>query len=294
MLNEKNRMKSGDMAPELIAAVDSMMDEFMAAVDFLAEERHLQKGIARSQLPCSMVAILDKQSLFIIGQMRMENRLASYFYRQDMILSLQQAASSARWEFHFEDAFIIQFPAGLLKQSAADRRQSLRAIASDHIDSEFLRFQQMLGLMRTRPIFGTAGQPEITRTLLLLLPEDPGLQGNEQAVTNAIEGINLAVERAGDIRAGRSAVRELWLSINYAGAIIADLTGTDATVMYGLGIAHTLGKETVLIHPQGSKYLRDIPKTYSIEYKDDDAGRAKMEEELSTLLAALLAPVVED
>jgi len=294
MLNEKNRIRTGDMTPELLAAVDCMMDEFMAAVDFLAEERHLHKGIARSQPPCSMVAILDKRSLHIIGQIRLENRLASYFSRQDMILTPQQVARSAQWEFRFDDAFIIQFPAAMLKQSAADRQQFLRAIASDHIESEFLRLQQMLDLMRTRPIFGTSNQLKITRTLLLLLPEDPGLQGNEQAVINAVKGTNLAVERAGDIRAGRSAVRDLWQSINYAGAIVADLTGADATVMYGLGIAHTLGKETVLIHPQGSKYLRDIPKTYSIEYKDDDAGREKMVGELSTLLAALLAPVVED
>ena len=76
--------------------------------------------------------------------------------------------------------------------------------------------------------------------------------------------------------------------------IIADLTGTDACVMYGLGIAHTLGKETILIHPQGSKYLTDIPRTYGIEYEDSIVGRAKLEEQLSQMLSSMLASVVED
>jgi hypothetical protein len=64
--------------------------------------------------------------------------------------------------------------------------------------------------------------------------------------------------------------------------------------MYGLGIAHTLGKETILIHPQGSKYLTDIPRTYRIEYEVSEAGRAKLEEQLSLMLGTMLAPAVED
>jgi len=79
----------------------------------------------------------------------------------------------------------------------------------------------------------------------------------------------------------------MWQSLNYAAVVVADLTGADPSVMYGLGIAHTLGVETVLIHPQSSKYLRDIPKTHSIEYVDSDAGRARLKEDLSRLLATL-------
>jgi hypothetical protein len=76
--------------------------------------------------------------------------------------------------------------------------------------------------------------------------------------------------------------------------VIADLTGPDGGVMYGLGIAHTLGKETILIHPQGSKYLEDIPRTYGIEYEDSDAGRAELEVKLSRMLGTMLAPAVKD
>jgi hypothetical protein len=110
----------------------------------------------------------------------------------------------------------------------------------------------------------------------------------------ASEANRLTLEEAVDIRLGKSAVREMWYSLNQAAAIIADLTGTDAAVMYGLGIAHTLGKETILIHPQGSKYLTDIPRTYRIEYEVSETGRAKLEEQLSLMLGTMLAPAVED
>jgi len=292
MLNDKSRMKSGDMEAELSARVDGLLDEFMAMVDSMTEERHLQRGIARSQLPSSIVAILDRDSLTILGQFRLENRTASYFCRQDIALNPQQAAHSAQWEFGFDDPFIIQFPAILVDQSLQDRKAALEAIAAKHIDSEYLRLEEKLSLMRHRPIFGPAMEPVMARTMLLLRPEKIGQQGIEEAIISAISARNLAYEEAPDIRSGRAAVREMWRSINYAAVILADLTGADPQVMYGLGMAHTLGKETVLIYPQGSSYLTDLPRAERIEYESSEAGKARLAEELAMLLGRILAPIL--
>jgi hypothetical protein len=64
--------------------------------------------------------------------------------------------------------------------------------------------------------------------------------------------------------------------------------------MYGLGMAHTLGKETVLIYSQGSSYLNDLQGAERIEYEDSDAGRSKLAEELAEVLGRALAPILED
>ena len=294
MLNDKSQMRCGDMDAELSARVDGLLDEFMAVVDSMAGERHLQKGIARSQLPSSIVAILDRQNLSILGQLRLENRTASYFFRPDMALSGQQAAHSASWEFGFDDPYIIQFPAILMDQSASDRRAALESIAAKHIDSEYLRLEEKLSLMRHRPIFGPVEKPVMAGALLMLLPMDGGRPGIEETILSAISACNLAYEDAPDIRSGKSAVREMWRSINYAAVILADITGADPQVMYGLGMAHTLGKETVLIYPKGSNYLTDLPGTERIEYEDRDAGRAKLMEMLAEVLGRVLRPILED
>ncbi|OPY50788.1 MAG: hypothetical protein A4E49_02580 [Methanosaeta sp. PtaU1.Bin112] len=294
MLNDVDRMRSGDMDSELIAKVDKLIDEFMEIVNGVTEDRHLQRGIARSQLPCSAVAILDRDNLSIMAQFRTENKITSYYHRPEISLTPQRAANNAQWEFGFTDAFVIQIPADLIGKSASDRHSALQKIASEHVDSEFLRFESMLSLMRTRPIFGNAPEPIGSRTLLLLQPQDSAWRGNEESILNASRATGMQIIEAEDIRSGRSAVRDMWQSINYAAVIIADLTGADAGVMYGLGIAHTLGKETILIHPQGSKYLTDIPRTYRIEYEENDAGRAKLMVDLTRMLEALLAPVVID
>ncbi len=173
MLNDGG-MRSGNMPLELQEKADLLLKEFMAIVDATTEDRHLQRGIVRSQLPCSMVAILDKESLFIVGQFSTQRRFSTYIYTPESIWPLQKIKSSAQWEFGFEDPFIIRFPAGLLDQKTEQRHEELERIASEHIDSEFSRFIGLLSLSRTRPIFGPAALAIESQLALLLMPIDEG------------------------------------------------------------------------------------------------------------------------
>ena len=286
---DATRIMSGDMPPELRERVDRIAEEFMAIVDFLVDERHLQKGISRIQLPYSIVFILERDWLYILGQFRVENRIAGYYYRPDKSMRLQKVASNAKWEFGFEDVFVIQLPADLLDKSTEERRSSLQEIASKHIDAEFLRLAQLLSLIRSRPIFGQATHPVQPGSILLLLSRDEKAKENADLIKRAVRASGLSGEEAEDIRSGKAAVREIWQSINQAAIILADLTGADPQVMYCLGIAHTLGKDTILIHPQSSKYLIDIPRTERIEYEDSAQGRAKLEEQISEIIGSITA-----
>lgn len=292
MLNDGG-MRSGNMPLELQEKADLLLQEFMAIVDSTTENRHLQRGIVRSQLPCSMVAILDKESLFIVGQFSTQTRFSTYIYTPESRWPLQKIKSSAQWEFGFDDPFIIRFPAGLLDQRTDQRHEELERIASEYIDSEFNRFNGLLSLLRTRPIFGPTSPAIESQSALLLMPTDVGTRRNYDTIAKAAEENGMLLDIAGDIREGRSVVGNLWISLNRSRVVIADLTGQDPGVMYGLGIAHTVGKETILIIPQGSNYLTDIPKTQVIEYEDSDDGRTVLEQELSGILSSLMQPIEE-
>jgi len=296
MLYDSSRVRSGNMPEDLQAKVDGLLQEFMGVVDSSVEERHLQKGIARSQLPSSLVAILDRESLFILAQFRPETRISQYLYNPNVAFTLEKANANAQWEFGFEDPFVIQFPASLLDQSPASpaqRRIALEKIAHEHIESEFLRFVRLLGLMRTRPIFGPTPAPVDSQIALLLLPLQ-GIRGkNHQLIASAVERIGWQCLVAEDIRTGKSAVRALWISINQSRVMIADLTGEDPAVMYALGIAHTVGRDTILIRPKGSKLLTDIPRTRRIEYEEGEEGRKNLEEQLTEILDYMQQPMAE-
>jgi len=292
MLNDEG-MRSGNMPLELQEKADLLLNEFTAIVDATTEDRHLQSGIVRSQLPCSMVAILDKESLFIVGQFSTQRRFSTYIYTPESRWPIQKINSSAQWEFGFEDPFIVQIPSGLLDQTTDQRHDELARIASEYIDSEFNRFIGLLSLLRTRPIFGPAAPAIEGQLALLLMPVEESGRRNYDAIVKAAEESGMIIDMAEDIRKGRSVVRDLWISINKARVVIADLTGLDPGVMYGLGIAHTVGKETILISPQGSNYLADIPKTQVIEYEDSDDGRIMLEQELFRILSSMMQPIEE-
>lgn len=293
MLHDESRTRSGDMPAELQAKVDKILEEFMSAVDAISEDRHLQRGIARSQLPSSMTAILDRENLNILAQFRPENRFSTYVYNPDIAISPQKASMSAQWEFGFEDPFIIQIPAELLDKSPEERRPVLEEIAAGHIDSEFKRFMGLLSLLRTRPIFGPAPMTLDSRSAFVLLPASERLNKNYPAIEKAALENGVILRLARDIREGRAAVKDLWESINGSRVIIADLTGPDPGVMYALGIAHTVGRDTILICPRGSKYLVDIPRTRRIEYRKSEAGREKLGKDLSEMLKSMLETVAE-
>lgn len=290
MIHDGARSRGGSMPTELQEEVDRMLDEFMAEVDAISQDRHLQKGIVRSQLPCDMLAVMDKNNLYVVAQLRSENRTSFYIYNPEASWSPQKVLNSAQWEFRFTDPFLIRFPAGLVAEKN-ERHEALRKIASDHIDSEFNRFMGLLSMLRTRPIFGPAPSASSPEMALLLLPSPEKPDKNSQAIIQATEAKGLTVALAEDVRKGKSAIREMWTSINEARIVIADLTGPDPSVMYGLGISHTVGKETILICPKGSEYLADIPNTQRIEYTDSDDGRMRLAQALSEKLKDLLEPM---
>lgn len=278
------------MPTELQEEVDRLLDEFMAEVEAISQDRHLQKGIVRSQLPCDMLAVVDRANLYVVAQLRSENRTSTYIYNPDASWTPQKVLNSSQWEFGFNDPFLIRFPASLVVEKN-DRHETLRKIASDHIDSEFMRFMSLLALLRTRPIFGSVPGAGSTGTVLLLLPSPDGPDKSSQVIIQAAEATGLMVVLAEDVRRGKTAVRGMWTSINEARIVVADLTGPDPGVMYGLGIAHTVGKETILISPQGSEYLAGIPNTQRIEYEDSDGGRMKLQQALSEKLKDFLEPM---
>jgi hypothetical protein len=289
---EGKRNQGGTMPAELQRKVDELLDQFVAMVDAVSEERHLQRGIARSLLPCSIAAILDGENLFLVAQLRSENLFSVYVYTPETTWLPDKVMNNASWEFGFEDPFLLQFPAGLLEASEEERREDVRRLATEHVDSEFKRFMSRLSLLRTRPIFGSAPSAVDARSAFLLLPSPWGSSRIFEAVSRAAEANRLYVNVLEEIRAGRSAIRGAWISINESRVVIADLTGPDPGVMYALGMAHTVGKETVLIYPKGSSYLVDLPKILRIEYEENEDGAAKVERELSAMLAGLIQPII--
>jgi nucleoside 2-deoxyribosyltransferase len=83
---------------------------------------------------------------------------------------------------------------------------------------------------------------------------------------------------------GHNILNDIWLAINRAEVIIADITSRNPNVFYEIGIAHTIGKKVILL----SQKKEDIPFDFlhyrHILYEDNTDGIKLLENLLPKFL----------
>ena len=284
MIHRGMRTKGGTMPLETQEKVDALLDEFVGFVNEISDSRHLQRGIARSSLPCSIVVVLDRSKLLVIAQFRPSNLSSMYISAEHLELAADQALSKASWEFGFEDPFLLQFPADMLDMPSADRADALRRIAEEHVDSEFLRFMGMLSMLRLRPAFGPA--PYVLENSCAILSPAGG-DGVYDEVAEALDNLRVQPVLLSGITGTEIALRQAWRAICSSRLVIADLTDRDADVMYGLGMAQTVGKPALIIHVEGERLA--LPG-HTLPYSPSDmqSMRSNLERALNDLLGPVL------
>jgi len=295
MMHSGDRIKGGDMPTDLIEKVDVMLDQFMGIVDNLVVERKIQRGVVRSQNPSSIVAVLDKATLYILAQNHAGALSTMYTYHPDKQISEQKAISSARWEFGYEDPLMIVFPKVVLDQTDGERRDILRVIALSHVESEVLRAIDLMSLMQIRPLFGHASYIVDDRTASVLVPlTDEGDDLYDDAVKPALERAGLIPRRALEFGDDEEKLKAIWRDVCRSRMVVVDLTGADPMVMYELGIAHAVGKESLVLCRRGScpKFPEKLIRANLLEYDDGEDGMVKLRADMAEVLFQMINPVM--
>ena len=208
-----------------------------------------------------------------------------------------QALGSARWELGFEDPFLLRFQRALLDQDQTQRHLPLLAIASAHVESEYQRVAKMTSLIQINPLFGPASYAVDERLAFVPMPFKEDLTRiYREIVKPVVEAAGLVCRRADDLKTTRAIIQDIWKAICEARLVIADLTGLNANVAYELGIAHTVGKETILIYQlnpgEDLTFPFDLAHIRRIEYHDSATGGRKLELDLAETVKSALNPVV--
>jgi len=99
------------------------------------------------------------------------------------------------------------------------------------------------------------------------------------------EGMNPI--RANDLY-GRDIMEDIWQSILKSKIIIADITGRNPNVFYELGIAHTLGKEVILLTQRVEDIPFDLNRYRHIIYEDNYDGYEKLKNELKATIRDII------
>jgi hypothetical protein len=88
-----------------------------------------------------------------------------------------------------------------------------------------------------------------------------------------VDELGLKCVRADDLYRSTPIMRDVWVQINRARIIVAELTDKNANVFYELGLAHVLGKRVILIAQSVDFIPFDLRGIRTIVYNDGPAGR---------------------
>lgn len=100
--------------------------------------------------------------------------------------------------------------------------------------------------------------------------------------------MRLRCMRSDDIFSTRAIVEDIWALINKAKVVIADLTGRNPNVYYEVGIAHTLGKDTILIAQDLDAVPFDLRSIRCYKYNPTTPGMKRLETQLKMVISEIL------
>lgn len=290
-------MRGGNLPKAEFEATTGMLDEFVAIVDTKVKGTGLRRGMVRSLFQCNLWLVLDLSNVFVAAQKQHGMPTTIGYSRPDAAFSIEQVHDAARWDFGFDDPFVLKFPAALIHQTTEQRAAALEAIAAAHIQAERERAEREMNMIQINPLFGPAAYAIDPRLAFVLMPFEAELDAiYKTLIKPTVEEarFGLVCRRADDIRSTKAVIQDIWKSICEARLIIADLSHLNANVMYELGISHTLGKETVLIFQKGADdpFPFDLAHIRRIRYTNDALGGRTLVDELRGTLEAVLSSKV--
>ncbi len=141
------------------------------------------------------------------------------------------------------------------------------------------------------PLFGEplAEDQEKWADVFVLMPFKPEFHAIYQDhILGVVEQLGLNCKRGDTFFSTNIIMQEIWSSIFYAQVCVADCTGKNPNVFYEIGIAHTLGRDCILI----TQTIDDVPFDVShyrvIRYDPNVDGLLKLEAELKWTIEAVI------
>jgi hypothetical protein len=135
-----------------------------------------------------------------------------------------------------------------------------------------------------KPVF-TGRNIKVEPLCFVLMPFKPNFQRIYEEIKPVIEKFGFEVKKANDLYTVKPVIEDIWEYINKASVIVADVTGKNPNVFYELGIAHTIGKRTIIITQNEEDVPFDLKYLRYFKYQDDTTGWKNLKDCLENILS---------
>lgn len=143
---------------------------------------------------------------------------------------------------------------------------------------------------RPKPkVFTLSDEPVDEKLVAVMMPFDVAFNPVYEALKAAIGEAGMTCSRADDIWVNEHVVQDVALLLSKATVVVCDLTGRNANVFYETGIAHTLGRDVILIAQSPSDIPFDVAAIRHIRYLPSGEGLRKLRADLKRRLETIKA-----
>jgi hypothetical protein len=136
-------------------------------------------------------------------------------------------------------------------------------------------------------VFPLSQKPVNPKLISIMMPFEAGATETYRTVKAAVEAAGYECRRADDFWLHQHIMHDILELISTSQVIICDLSGKNANVFYEAGIAHTLGKEVILVTQHDGDVPFDLRSLRYISYLNNGEGRqdlaAKIVDRLRTV-----------
>ena len=246
------------MQEETQKAIRKLIDDF----GIILEDEAKSKGISIFNFPLyktfSMLAGTTETHVLVVITPPFgtpEQRWVD-FRSESAIPTIGQLVEATRQELGWNPIANLQLPKTLLKQDMSDTSFALRPIAQKWIEQLVEHAERQARIVRVNPIFQRRDFLLDEDLCFVLIPFNEQFnQLYQKHIKPALEALNLRVMRADDLFKPTAIIEDIWEYINRARIIVADVTGRNPNVFYELGIAHTVGKDAIILTQNKMTFL---------------------------------------
>ena len=121
-----------------------------------------------------------------------------------------------------------------------------------------------------------------------MMPFDAAFSLVYECIRKAAEIVGLRCRRADDIWENVSIIQDVVSLIDRSRIVICDCTGRNPNVFYEAGIAHTLGRDVILITQNDHDVPFDLRHLRYLKYLNNAEGRASLMQALQSRIQTLL------
>lgn len=286
------RHLTNNTAPELEKKLTSLLRSFQDSAISIIRSAGIPESKAPFLKPCNICIYIDEKSLYIIGTNINVSFTQKVVYHESDVTAtgMDGVKQAAQRDLGFEEPFgILISRSDFEAMNDANQARMAKEIMDKYL---FEIIRRVNNTVKISPIF-TKTEIEIDDKLVFCLSPfterfDAIFKDHISGIVNLISS-DFRCVRANDIYDNQPIIEDIWENICSAKIIISDLTGKNPNVFYETGIAHTVGKEVILISQTIDDVPFDLRHLRCIIYNYDPRGMREFEGILHATILKILS-----